>query len=44
MLECDYVCINYKGMVEKYGKFEEEYVYKGIWFVFEIELKGEEVI
>lgn len=41
--ERDHVRINHKGTAEKHGKFEEEYVHRGTRFVFEIELKGEEV-
>lgn len=38
--ERDHVKINHKGTAVKHGKYEEEYVFKGTRFTFEIELAG----
>lgn len=38
----DHVRISHRGTAEKTGKFEEELVYKGTRFVFELELEGTE--
>lgn len=38
--ERDHVRINHKGTAVKHGKYEEEYVFKGTRFTFEIELAG----
>lgn len=40
--ERDHVKINHKGTAVKHGKYEEEYVFKGTRFTFEIELAGTE--
>jgi CRISPR/Cas system CSM-associated protein Csm3 (group 7 of RAMP superfamily) len=40
--ERDHVRINHKGTADKRGKFEEEIVFKGTRFVFEIEMQGTE--
>ncbi len=38
----DHVRISHRGVAEKTGKFEEELVYKGARFAFEIEIEGTE--
>jgi len=38
--ERDHVKINHKGVATTYGKYEEQLIYKGTRFVFEMELTG----
>ncbi len=38
--ERDHVRMNHRGVASKYGKYEEQLVYQGTRFVFEMELEG----